>query len=103
MPEVQEKLSIGNCQCLDKFNKHFMVSILEEKIDNEKNYIKKIEYDRKFYEMREKHSAQYASADALIRIRKGVIGISELVLKRIENTQECQEIINNWKQEIINN
>ena len=91
MSEVQEKLSIGNCQCLDKFNKHFLVSLLNEKIDNEKNYIKKIEYDRKFYEMREKHSSQNASADALIRIRKGIIETTELVKKRVENTQECLE------------
>lgn len=89
MSEIQEKLSIGNCQCLDKFNKHFIVSMLKEKIDSEKNYIKKIEYDRKFYEMREKHSSQYANADALIRIRKGIIETTELVKKRIENTSEC--------------
>lgn len=89
MSATQEKLSIGNCQCLDKFNKHFLVSLLNEKIDNEKNYIKKIEYDRKFYEMREKHSSQYISTDALIRIRKGIIETTELVKKRVENTQEC--------------
>lgn len=89
MSEIQEKLSIGNCQCIDKFNKHFMISLLKEKIDNEKNYIKKIEYDKKFYEIREKHSQQYASSDALIRIRKGVIETTELVMKRVENTPEC--------------
>lgn len=89
MTEIKEKLLIGNCQCLDKYNKHFLVSILKEKIDNEKNYIKKIEYDRKYYELREKRSGQYASADALIRIRKGIIETSELVMKRVENTPEC--------------
>jgi hypothetical protein len=89
MSEIQEKLSIGNCQCIDKFNKHLIVSVLKEKIDNEKNYIRKIEYDRKFYEMREKYSAQYASADALIRIHKRIIETTELVLKRVENTNEC--------------
>ena len=89
MSEIQEKLSIGNCQCLDKFNKHFLISTLDKKIDDEKNYIKKIEYDRKLYEMREKHSAQYASANALIRIRQEVIKTTELVKKRIENTPEC--------------
>lgn len=89
MTEVQEKLSIGNCQCLDKYNKHFLVSIIKEKIDNEKNYIKKIEYDRKYYELREKRSSQYANADVLIKIRKGIIETSELVMKRIVNTPEC--------------
>lgn len=73
----------------DKFNKHFLISTLDKKIDDEKNYIKKIEYDRKFYEIREKHSTQYTGADALIRIRKEVIKTTELVKKRIENTQEC--------------
>lgn len=89
MSETQEKLLIGNCQCLDKFNKHLIVSVLKEKIDNEKNYIKKIGYDKKFYEMREKHSSQYTSAEALIRIRKGVIETTELVMKRVEITPEC--------------
>ncbi len=89
MSEIQEKLSIGNCQCLDKFNKHLIVSVLKEKIDDEKNYIKKIEYDRKYYELREKYSSQYANADALIRIRKGIIETTELVMKRVENTPEC--------------
>jgi hypothetical protein len=89
MSEIQEKLSIGNCQCLDKFNKHLIVSILKEKIDNEKNYIKNIEYDRKYYELREKHSSQYINTDALIRIRKGIIETTGLVMKRVENTPEC--------------
>ena len=90
MSITQEKLSIGNCQCLDKFNKHFLVSLLNEKIDSEKNYIKKIEYERKFYDVREKHSSQYASANALITINKEIMEIAELVKKRVENTPECE-------------
>jgi len=90
MSATQEKLSIGNCQCLDKFNKHFLVSLINEKIDSQKNYIKKIENERKFYDMREKHSSQYASANALININKEIMKIAELVKKRVENTQECE-------------
>lgn len=89
MSKIEEKLSIGNCQCLDKFNKHFLVSLINEKIDNEKNYIKKIDYERKLYDAREKHSSQYASADALININKEIMKIAELVKKRVENTPEC--------------
>jgi hypothetical protein len=89
MSKIEEKLSIGNCQCLDKFNKHFLVALLNEKIDSEKNYIKKVENDRKFYDMREKHSSQYASANALININKEIMEITELVKKRVENTPEC--------------
>ncbi len=89
MSKIEEKLSIGNCQCLDKFNKHFLVSLINEKIDSQKNYIKKIEHEREFYDMREKHSSQYASANALININKNIIEVAELVKKRVENTPEC--------------
>lgn len=89
MSEIEEKLSIGNCQCIDKFNKHFLVSLINEKIDSQKNYIKKIEYERKLYDKREKYSSQYASANALININKEIMKVAELVKKRIENTPEC--------------
>ena len=91
MSEIKEKLSIGNCQCLDKFNKHFLVSLIKEKIDSQKNYIKKVEQDRQYYDMREKHSSQYASANALININKEIMEVAELVKKRVENIPECKD------------
>lgn len=89
MSEKQEKLSIGNCQCLDKFNKSFILLVLDKKIDDEKHNIKRVEYERKFYEERSKHSSQYYSADELIGMYRQAIETTELVKKRIENTKEC--------------
>ena len=89
MSEIQEKLSIGNCQCLDKFNKSFILLVLDKKIDDEKNNIKRVEHERKFYEERSKHSSQYYSADELISMYRQAIATTELVKKRIGNTQEC--------------
>lgn len=82
--------TLGKCECIDAYNKHFLISTLNEKIDDWKNYIKKIEYDRKLYETREKYSPQYASPDALIRMHKRVIQTADIVKKRVENTPECK-------------
>lgn len=89
MSQTQEKLSIGNCQCLDKFNKSFILLVLDKKIDDEKNNIKRVEHERKFYEERSKHSSQYYGADELISMYRQAITTTELVKKRIGNTQEC--------------
>ena len=82
--------TLGKCECIDSYNKHFLISTLNQKIDDEKNYIKKIEYDRKLYETREKYSPQYSSPDALIRINERIIETTETVKKRVENTPECK-------------
>lgn len=87
---ILSSYTLGKCECVDSYNKQFLISTLNEKINDEKNYIKKIEYDRKFYEMREKYSPQYPSPDALIRIRKRIIDTAEIVKKRVENTPECK-------------
>ena len=94
MPENQEKVSetltIGNCQCIDKYVKHFILSVFDKKIDDEKNNIKRVENNKDFYIERSKHSSQYYTANELIEMYRQNIKTTELIRRRVENTQECQ-------------